>query len=178
MTLIAIFLLAMFLLCITGELVLYQKVREILKGGGGRLNLRTISLTVTAVRRAREETSTAYREETSLSSDEPRAAVDRDEPFMLNVQHVTSHSISELELEAAQTLTAGILSLTCVVGPFIIFTFTLFMCKILASDACRTITQMAPFFKELIVVHAVYHPIVFIRKSNEFTAAVKNRFER
>ena len=179
MALIAIFLLVMFLLCITGELVLYQKVRQILKGGGGRVNLRTISLSVIAVRRAREETSAANRQDTSVSTDEQRrSAADRDEPFTLNVQHVTSQSISELELEAAQTLTAGILSLTCVVGPFIIFTFTLFICKILGSDACRTIAWMAPFFKELIVVHAVYHPIIFIRKSNEFSAALKNRFER
>lgn len=168
----------MLILCITGELILYIKVRQVLKSGGGCLSRRTISLSVTAVRRAREESSAAIRQGSGSSTDDQRTAADRDEPFTLNVQHVTSQSISELELEAAQTLAAGILSLTIVVGPFIIYTFTLFMCKIFGSDACRTIAWMAPFFKELIVVHAVYHPIVFLKKSNEFTTAVKNRFER
>lgn len=174
MQLIAVFLLVMFILCIAGELVVYQKVKELLRTGSPS-QMRTISLSVTAVRRARTAGSTVD----SSPPEGPTAAVttESEEQFTLNVRHVTSQSISELELEAAQTLKAGILSLTVVVGPFIIFTFTLVVCKLVGSDACRTIAWMAPFFKELIVVHAVYHPIVFLKKSKEFTKAVKDRFD-
>ena len=110
----------MYLLCVAGELIVYQQVKKLLKGGGQPS--RTISLSVTAVRRAREENI--------VSTTEEHATLENQDPLRLNLQHITSHNISELELEAAHTLAAGIISLALVVGPFIIFTFTLFMCRV------------------------------------------------
>lgn len=108
-------------------------------------------------------------EETSLSSP-PNGAI-RQEPDSTFFVHVGSETISRLEIEAAWTLLAGVSSLCIFASPIFFVLLGAFYCSQVYDD-CRSVTWMIPYFRELILVHTVYNPIIYIWRSREFTSAL------
>ena len=93
--------------------------------------------------------------------------------------HISDRRVSRLEMEAMRTMIINVTSLSIMTGPFILFTLAIFLCHFYYDElVCDSLTWMAPYFKELIVVHAVYHPIVQLSRSSELSSALKQWFNR
>ncbi|XP_057366092.1 beta-1 adrenergic receptor-like [Daphnia carinata] len=88
--------------------------------------------------------------------------------------HVGSNAISKLEIEAAWTLAQGVTSLAIISSPIFIVWLGAFYCGHVYDD-CTAVTWMIPYFRELVLVHTVYNPIMYIWRSHEFSSAVKRK---
>ena len=89
---------------------------------------------------------------------------------------MTEHAISQMEMEATQTLIFSVTSLTIMTGPFILFTFTMFICRLhYEQDVCGSISWLAPYFKELVVLHATYHSMIHMCRNSELLTVIKQR---
>ncbi|KZS14955.1 Uncharacterized protein APZ42_019463 [Daphnia magna] len=88
--------------------------------------------------------------------------------------HVGSNAISKLEIEATWTLAQGVTSLAIISSPIFIVWLGAFYCSHVYDD-CTAVTWMIPYFRELVLVHTVYNPIMYIWRSHEFSSAVKRK---
>lgn len=105
-------------------------------------------------------------DETSFSSSTRQSS--RRQSFFI---HVGTETISRLEVEAAWTLVAGVSSLIVICSPiFIVLTSSLF-CHHLFQN-CSSVAWLIPYFRELVLVHTVYNPVVYIYRCREFTEAL------
>ncbi|KAI9560102.1 hypothetical protein GHT06_014112 [Daphnia sinensis] len=75
--------------------------------------------------------------------------------------HVGSNAISKLEIEATWTLAQGVTSLAIISSPIFIVWLGAFYCSHVYDD-CTAVTWMIPYFRELVLVHTVYNPIMYI----------------
>jgi len=92
----------------------------------------------------------------------------RAEPTRMSV-HMASASINRLEKEATRTFITAVVGLLLLPCPLLIFTFTHLVCMLVhpEGDQCDDIIWLAPYFKELITLHALIHPIVVILRNKE-----------
>lgn len=75
------------------------------------------------------------------------------------VHHNNPALLTEMEIEATQTLFFGVLSLCIFTLPLIIYAGVVFICHWIFSEvACAFMSWLTPYFKELVVIHAVYQP--------------------
>ncbi len=78
-------------------------------------------------------------------------------------------------MEATHLVICGVLSLCIVTGPFLIFTSSMLICRLISGGACSSVVWLAPYFKELPLIHSVFHPAIYLYKSEEFRSALKSR---
>ena len=82
--------------------------------------------------------------------------------------HVNRETISKLELEATMTLVQGVTSLLLISSPIFIVSLSVLFCNQFYDD-CTAVTWMIPYFRELILVHTIYNPIMYIYRSHELS---------
>lgn len=93
--------------------------------------------------------------------------------------HMSEQSVSLLEIEATRTMIASVTSLTILTGPFILFSLTVFTCRLCCDKfVCSSFSWLAPYFKELLVIHAVYHPLTQLFRKTEISSALKDWLKR
>lgn len=93
--------------------------------------------------------------------------------------HISDRRVSQLEVEATRTMIVNVTSLSIMTGPFILFTLTLFLCRFSRDEqVCSSLTWLAPYLKELVVIHAVYHPAIQLSRSSELSSALKQWLNR
>lgn len=143
--------------CFTAQITIYLKTKTyFLKQREGRCQLMD-SLSPSASRLNRSDVI----EETSTKSPE----------FFV---HIGSQAISKLEMEAAWTLVQGVTSLAIISSPVFIVWLGAFYCSQVYDD-CTAVTWMIPYFRELVLVHTIYNPIMYIWRSHEFYSAIKRK---
>jgi len=89
--------------------------------------------------------------------------------------HVGSETISKLEVEAAWTLVMGAISLLLISSPIFVVLVSSLLCSHLYDD-CISVSWLIPYFRELILIHTVYNPVVYIYRCREFRDALKIKF--
>jgi hypothetical protein len=88
--------------------------------------------------------------------------------------HISDRRVSQLEVEATRTMIVNVTSLSIMTGPFILFTLTVFLCRFSGEEqVCSSLAWLAPYLKELVVLHAVYHPAIQLSRSSELSSAMK-----
>ena len=87
--------------------------------------------------------------------------------------HMASASINRLEKEATRTFIAAVVGLLLLPCPLLIFTFTHLICMLLhpQGDQCDDIIWLAPYFKELVTLHALIHPIVVVLRNKDLKSS-------
>ena len=89
--------------------------------------------------------------------------------------HMSEQTVSKLDIEATQTLIAGVSSLTFLSGPFILFSLTTFICHLFPDQfECSSISWLSPYFELLLVLYAVYHPIMLLFRKIEISSEIKD----
>ncbi|XP_046447438.1 uncharacterized protein LOC124196407 [Daphnia pulex] len=93
--------------------------------------------------------------------------------------HISDRRVSQLEVEATRTMIVNVTSLSIMTGPFILFTLTVFLCRFSGEEqVCSSLAWLAPYLKELVVLHAVYHPTIQLSRSSELSSALKQWLNR
>ena len=87
--------------------------------------------------------------------------------------HMNVGTLQRMETEATRTLMAGIIALVLLPCPLLIFTFTHLICMLLhpQGDQCDDIIWLAPYFKELVTLHALIHPIVVVLRNKDLKSS-------
>ena len=75
--------------------------------------------------------------------------------------------LSAMEIEATRSLVFGMFSLIVTVCPIIVFLSTVFVCQLFSEFDCSHFSWLTPYFKEMVLVHAVYNPFIFLLKNEE-----------
>ena len=88
--------------------------------------------------------------------------------------HVNSNTLHRMELEASRVFITGVTPLLLLPCPLIGFTVFHLICLALnstgGSGQCNNSVWMAPYFKQLVTLHAVVHPLIYLCRSKEFFA--------
>ena len=83
----------------------------------------------------------------------------RKESSTMKVHHGNPAILTEMEIEATKTLFLGVLSLCIFTLPLILYAGVVFVCHWIFGEApCAFMSWLTPYFKELVVIHAVYQP--------------------
>jgi hypothetical protein len=85
--------------------------------------------------------------------------------------HIGREIISKLEVEATWTLAQGVISLGIISSPILITSLGAFFCSHFYDD-CTAVTWMISYFRELILIHTIYNPIMYICRNQEFSSAL------
>ena len=86
--------------------------------------------------------------------------------------HVDREILTRIEMEAARTLIIGVTSL-CVTGvPYVIFVGLFYLCRFVNQSECSHFNWLAPYMKELGLIHAVYSPLIFLARNKEMKQAM------
>ena len=171
-------LLILFLSCLIAQFVVYQKTRDMFKcipvntsGGGGGTSHRSVSLSTIRI----ASTRGCHQQHQALDSSRSGSGGG------CIVNWESSSSLTPMEIEATKTLMAGVISLLVITAPLIIFMFPFLVCSsssMQSKTVCVNINWLAPYFKELPLVHAVVQPILYIYWSDEFSSVIRSRVER
>ncbi len=117
-------------------------------------------------------------EETSMMSPQANIIINNASRQTLDISvHVNSETIRKLEVEAARTLVQGATSLLLISSPIFILSLGVLFCNQVYDD-CTAVTWMIPYFRELILIHTIYNPIMYICRSRELSSTVALVFDR
>jgi hypothetical protein len=87
--------------------------------------------------------------------------------------HVDRGKLSQMEIEATGSLVIGVSSLVVTVLPPVIFVLTFFSCRLIASQFdCNNLTVVTPYLREFGLIHAVYNPLIFLKRNKELRLAI------
>ncbi|XP_032788920.2 ultraviolet-sensitive opsin isoform X2 [Daphnia magna] len=98
-------------------------------------------------------------------------------------RHISNHQqnrINRLEVEATVTLACGVMSLCFFSLPFSIVCMVDWICrhhqisKIEPLQWCSFAQSALPYLRELLLVHSVYSPILYMIRSREFSEAFRS----
>ncbi|KAI9565643.1 hypothetical protein GHT06_009435 [Daphnia sinensis] len=93
------------------------------------------------------------------------------------VIHVNIGTLSQMEMEATRTLIAGMTSLFVMVGPPLLFFLSIFLCRLTGCPECTSMNWLAPYFKELTSVWAVYNPLLWLFRNDELWLVLKTKID-
>ena len=181
---IAVTLLTLFSSCILAHVIVYRQTRRVLanyvpKGWKRRtfpLRSQNEKRAVVTQSEGNQHVVTTSLPRSSMNSDVGQQQVPHLPVDEMSI-HISDRRVSRLEMEATRTMIVNVTSLSIMTGPFILFTLAVFVCHYYYDElVCDSLTWLAPYFKELIVLHAVYHPIVQLSRSSELSSALKQWF--
>jgi hypothetical protein len=95
--------------------------------------------------------------------------------------HLPDKTICRLELEASVTLFCGVASLCVCALPLAFVFLTLIVCKIeLSFFQCdvSTVLILIPYARELLLLHSVVSPLLYVLRSREFSKALRRTLPR
>jgi len=170
-------LLILFLSCLVAQFVVYNKTRDIFKGisvnaSGSGVGTSHRSVSLSTIRIASPRGCQQQQALDSSRSGSGGGCI---------VNWESSSSLTPMEIEATKTLMAGVISLLVITAPLIIYMFPFLICSsssMQSKTVCVNINWLAPYFKELPLVHAVVQPILYIYWSDEFSSVIRSRVER
>ena len=178
------------ILCITGQILVYQKIKNCLVIMSENVNTRSADLALSVIRCHSSSVPTAT-EEAVANDDIGVATVMNDfpnKPQTVSQQRrqgfvkqensyfvrIGNQSISRLELEAARNLTAGILSLCVFAFPsFLVFTIGMGCVHFFNAEECSSVAWASAYTSELNLLVTIYKPIFFVLRSRDFSEALR-----
>ena len=83
--------------------------------------------------------------------------------------HVTSETLARMEMQASKAFITGLTLLLLLPCPRLVFALAYLLClPFFGNHQCNTTFWLGPYFQQLISLHAVVHPIVFLWRNKEF----------
>ena len=98
----------------------------------------------------------------------------------IKIHHVLNNGVlNQMEVDTTRNLVTGVASLFLMACPPILFFLAVHSCRLFSQNhfECSTFNWFAPYFKELWLIHAVYNPLVWLLKNNEFNAIFKTKMD-
>ncbi len=162
-------LMALVLLCFIAQIVIYLKTKRHFihqREGQCRPLSQKAEISLSIINRLNQ---LDIIEETSINLPQATASnISRQDSSI--VVHIKRQTTNKLEVEAAMTLAFGVGSLLLISSPIFIGSLGILFCNEIYSD-CTTSTWMIPYFRELILVHTIYKPLMYIWRSSELFSA-------
>lgn len=93
------------------------------------------------------------------------------------VIHVNIGTLSQMEMEATRTLIAGVTSLFVMASPPLLFFLSVFLCRLTGRPECTSMTWLAPYFREVTSVWAVYNPLLWLFRNGELWLVLKTKID-
>lgn len=176
---ISVTMIIMFSTCILAQVIVYRETKKMLASYAAKGVTQLIPLSLIS---NRANVNTDHPQSSDQQSNLSALPVTSEElettatKVELKV-HMSSRTITRMEIEATRTLITSVTSLFIMTGPFILYTLIVFSCRIFYEQHyCSSITWLSPYFKELIVFYAVYHPIVYLFRSSEISSALRDHW--
>ncbi|XP_057375326.1 5-hydroxytryptamine receptor 2B-like [Daphnia carinata] len=91
--------------------------------------------------------------------------------------HVNIRALSQMEMEATRTLIAGVTSLFVMASPPLFFFLSVFLCRLTGRPECASIIWLAPYFREVSSVWAVYNPLLWLFRNGELWLILKSKID-
>lgn len=90
---------------------------------------------------------------------------------------VDQRMLHKMELDATKTLVAGVTSLFVLCCPAFILYLSLAICRLSSAEfSCSSkFSWMFSYLKQLGLIHAIYHPIMYMAWNQEFTSVFKRK---
>lgn len=83
--------------------------------------------------------------------------------------HVTSETLAKMEMKATSAFLTGLTLLILLPCPRLVFALAYLFClPVFGNHQCNLIFWLGPYFQQLISLHAVVHPVVFLWRNKEF----------
>lgn len=188
---IAVSLMTLYFSCVVTQYIVYRQTRDILRGYRKGQTIANVSFSNKTPNLCTSKRASVQQQAGSPKECNPEH-INQGEPVPLDVKQndeqengttvklnlsISNQTVDRLELEASRTVVAGVTSLTIMTGPFILFTLALLICRLFyENQVCSSIAWLAPYFKELVVIHAVYHPLMHLFRSSELSMALRELF--
>jgi len=150
---IAFVLIILFVLCIIARVIVFIQTRNLLRSSCNP----TVSVIPDNI------------ELDGLNNDGSRAVPAPSETAVELRKTSTNHqTLRQLEDLATRTMVAGVTSLIVLTCPLLVFFLTLTICrKVNGPQKCFQMGLLAPYFKQLSLIHAIYHPIMHLAWNSE-----------
>ena len=87
--------------------------------------------------------------------------------------HLPDKTICRLELEASVTLFCGVASLCLFTLPLALLFLAIFVCRATGQSCSGQIVPLIPYARELLLLHAVVSPLLYVFRSREFSCALR-----
>ena len=87
--------------------------------------------------------------------------------------HLPDKTICRLELEASVTLCCGVASLCLFTLPLALLFLAIFVCRTTGQSWSDQIVTLVPYARELLLLHAVVSPLLYVFRSREFSCAFR-----
>ncbi len=139
----------LFILCIIARVIVFIQTRNLLRNNN----------------KAVRQEFVVKLDDLKINDGANQAKVTR---IQLRMTILNQKTLRQLEDLATRTMVAGVTSLIFLTCPLLVFFFTLLICRTTYGlQECSRISQMAPYFKQLSLIHAIYHPIMHLAWNNE-----------
>ena len=150
--------------CIIFTIVDYVETRTLLPSTPSRQSSRSSTITVPP-----STNRSGSIEMANVNPFAPPPPVAAGESSTMGV-HMNIATLQRMETEATKTLMAGITALILLPCPLLVFTFSHLICMFLYPEGnqCNNIIWLAPYFKELVTLHALVHPIIIVLRNKQF----------
>lgn len=173
------FVLAFFLLCVAGQVMLYVKTKTYLVIGmandsGDTMAQRASDIALSVIQSRRVQDG-----DTELTTVVPSTEQTRKHYFV----RIGNQTVSRLELEATRNVTIGVSSLCLFAFPWLVCSALMLTCldnhlgqmsseTSLAFETCSNYGWAASYARELFVFHSIYHSVFYVARSRDFAAAI------
>ena len=87
--------------------------------------------------------------------------------------HLPDKTINRFELAASVTLCCGVASLTLFTLPLACLFLAIFVCQATNQSCSGSVVALIPFARELLLLHAVVSPLLYVFRSREFSCAFR-----
>ena len=92
--------------------------------------------------------------------------------------HVTTTTVSPMELDATWNLLAGVMSLLIFTIPVLLTGLVAWVSRSIYHHTCINVDAAVVFSREMLLFHVVYNPIIYMIRCREFSLTVRQKFAR
>ena len=103
---------------------------------------------------------------------------DHSSPPTWGTIHLNQRTLRRMEIEATRTLVAGVTSLFVLTFPMFVLFVAINICYLLFRNdfyCINCFNFLGNYFKQLGLIHAIYHPIIYLAWNEEFSAFIFRR---
>ncbi len=161
------FLGVLFILCLIARIIVYNQTKKLLA-----VNMIHHPGNRTHTTRPELVTGNEDIEMVPMNSEGPRTSPS---PGKITVRMSQKHLL-KMEMDATRTMVAGVTSLLILCCPLALFVVSINTCRFVYIVAeCNNYSWLAAYLKQLCIIHAIYHPIMYLVWNEEFSNAVFKR---
>jgi len=146
----------LFVLCIIGRSIVFIQKRTLLRNATHR-NGETIEL---------QDLSGGQHQQTGNENELPSLIG----VVIQRASSMDSETLRQIEDGATKTMVSGVTSLFIFTFPRLVFYLVINICKAESLDSCsRDLAPAIPYFKQLDLLYAIYHPVIYLLYWRELT---------